>query len=130
MTASAKGRRARLLVVDRHADTAESLQLVLDMLGYTVDVALDAATALTLAARQPFALGFVGINLPDVDGYTLAGRLRTIGNPRVLVALTGHGSPRDLERATAAGFHDHVLKPAGVAQLENVLTRFLASDPA
>ena len=128
MSGSSGDGSPRLLVVDGHADTAESLQLVLEMLGYGVDVALDGVTAMALAARHTFGLGFVAINLPDLDGYTLAGRLRTIGNPRALVALTGHGASKDVERATTAGFDAHLLKPASVEQLEDVLSRFLASE--
>jgi CheY-like chemotaxis protein len=44
-----------------------------------------------------------------------------------LIALTGYGHVEDRERATAAGFDDHLLKPASVEQLENVLARFLAN---
>jgi CheY-like chemotaxis protein len=119
----------RLLLVESKADTAESLHLLLEMLGYAVDTALDAATAAALARRHAFALGFVAINLPDEDGYALARRLRAAGSPRVLVAMTGHGSVKDVERVTAAVFDAHLLEPATVEQLENVLNRFLANDP-
>jgi CheY-like chemotaxis protein len=118
-----------LLVVEAHADTAESLQLLLETLGYVVHVALDAATALVLADRYTIDLAFVAIGLPDVDGYTLARRLRALGRPRVLVALTGYGHDADRQRATDAGFDDHLLKPATVEQLETVLARFVKSQP-
>ncbi len=121
-------RPASLLLVDRHPDTAESMQLLLEALGHRVVVAHDAATALELAATTALDAAFLAINLPDLDGYTLAGRLRALGRPRVLVALTGYGHPEDRRRAAEAGFDDHVLKPATVEQLENLLARFLADD--
>ncbi len=117
-----------LLVVEAHADTAESLQLLLETLGYVVHVALDAATALVLVDRFTFDLAFVAIGLPDVDGYALARRLRALGRPRILVALTGYGHDTDRQRATDAGFDDHLLKPATVEQLETVLARFVKSQ--
>lgn len=125
MSAPSPADAARILVVDGHVDTAESLQLLLETLGYAADVAHGGASALALAARTAFALGFLAINLPDMDGYTLARSLRAGGNPRALVALTGHGFPTDRARATAAGFDAHLLKPASVEQIEAVIVRFV-----
>ena len=115
-----------LLVVDGNADTAESLQLLLEALGYIVHVALDAMTALGVVDSQPVELAFIAIALPDLDGYTLARRLRTGERPRVLIALTGYGQADDRTRALDAGFDDHLLKPATVEQLEGVLARYIA----
>jgi CheY-like chemotaxis protein len=117
---------ANILVVDGHADTAEGLQILLASLGHSVHVAFDAATAVALASERAFDLGFLAINLPDMDGYTLARRLRSGGSPRALVALTGHGFAKDRERAIDAGFDVHLLKPATVEQLEAVVARFVA----
>jgi CheY-like chemotaxis protein len=122
----ARDEAGAILVVDGHADTAEGVQLLLETLGYSVHVALDGETAIALASQRAFALGFLAINLPDMDGYALARLLRTHGSPRALVALTGHGFAQDRERATAAGFDAHLLKPATLEQLQDVLTRFVA----
>jgi CheY-like chemotaxis protein len=119
-------RSASLLIVDRHVDIAESMQLLLEALGYRVYLAADAATALALAEATALDAAFLAINLPDLDGYALARRLRALGRPRVLIALTGYGHADDRRRAADAGFDDHVLKPATVEQLENVLARFLS----
>ena len=114
-----------LLVVDGNADLAESVQLLLQTYGWIVHVALDAATAMTIFERHPIALAFIAIALPDVDGYTLARRLRAAQRPRVLIALTGYGRASDRRRALDAGFDDHVLKPATPAELEAVVTRYV-----
>ena len=116
-----------LLVVDGNADLAESVQLLLQTCGWVVHVAPDAATALTIVERRPIALAFIAIALPDLDGYTLARRLRDTGPPCVLIALTGYGHAEDRRRALEAGFDDHVLKPASLAQLEAVVTRYVRS---
>jgi DNA-binding response OmpR family regulator len=116
-----------LLVVDGNADLAESVQLLLQTYGWIVHVALDAATAMTIVERHPIALAFIAIALPDVDGYTLARRLRAVERSCALVALTGFGHAEDRRRALDAGFDDHVLKPASLAQLEAVVTRYVRS---
>jgi CheY-like chemotaxis protein len=117
--------RPELLVVDRHGDLAESLKLLLETLGCVVHTALDAATAMTLVERHPIELAFIAIALPDVDGYTLARRLRARNRPRVLIALTGYGQAGDRRRALDAGFDDHVLKPASPEQLEAIVARYV-----
>jgi DNA-binding response OmpR family regulator len=116
-----------LLVVDGNADLAESVQLLLQTRGWVVHVALDAATAMTVVERRPIALAFIAIGLPDVDGYTLARRLRETARPCALIALTGYGHAEDRRRALEAGFDDHVLKPASPAQLEALVTRYVRS---
>jgi CheY-like chemotaxis protein len=121
-------RAVSLLIVERHVDTAESMQLLLEALGYRVLLAADATSALAIVETTELDAAFLAINLPDLDGYALARRLRELGRPRVLIALTGYGLDEDRRRATEAGFDDHVLKPASVEQLENVLARFLATD--
>jgi DNA-binding response OmpR family regulator len=116
-----------LLVVDGNADLAESVQLLLQTCGWVVHVALDAATAMSIVERHPIALAFIAIGLPDVDGYTLVRRLRETARPCVLIALTGYGHAEDRRRALDAGFDDHLLKPASLAQLEAVVARYVRS---
>jgi CheY-like chemotaxis protein len=117
-----------LLVVDGNADLAESVQLLLETCGWVVHVALDGATAMSLVEQRPIMLAFIAIALPDVDGYTLARRLRAAQRPRALIALTGYGHAEDRRRALEAGFDDHILKPATLAQLEAVVARYVGSS--
>jgi len=53
------------------------------------------------------------IGLPEFDGYELAARLRAMPGLRSmpLVALSGYGQAQDREKALAAGFDRHVVKP-------------------
>jgi DNA-binding response OmpR family regulator len=118
-------RPAELLVVDANADLAESVKLLLETRGWVVHVACDGATAVDLLDRHPIALAFIAIALPDVDGYTLARRVRSSRRPCALIALTGFGHAEDRRRAFEAGFDDHLLKPASLAQLDAVVTRWV-----
>ena len=58
-----------------------------------------------------------------MNGYEVAQRLRT--QPELddvlLVALTGYGAPSDVTAARAAGFDEHLIKPAELAKLEKIL---------
>jgi PAS domain S-box-containing protein len=120
----------QLLLVDDNVDAAEMLGAVLQSRGCIVQVAHDAAAALQLAATQHFDAAVLDIGLPVMDGYELAARLRALDTMRgaLLIALTGYGQASDRERALAAGFDHHTVKPVDLRELENLLRR--AGGPA
>ena len=122
--ASAQPRRHIVLVED-NADARETLRELLTIAGHRVEVAADGPTGLqtVLASRPEVAL--VDIGLPRMDGYELARRVRSeaSGYRPFLVALTGYGLPEDRERALAAGFDAHLVKPVDHAVLDDVLAR-------
>ncbi len=114
-----------VLVVNDNEDALEVLCTALELLGFRSYAASDAAEALGLveAVKPSFAL--VNIGLPVMDGYELAGKLRrTDGLERLkLVAVTGYGQQADKERARAAGFDEHLVKPISLEEVESVLAR-------
>ncbi|WP_229507916.1 response regulator [Massilia sp. Dwa41.01b] len=65
----------------------------------------------------------VDIDLPDMDGYQLASLLRGQAETQgaCLIAATGYGQERDRERARAAGFAHHLVKPLDMAALVKIL---------
>jgi CheY-like chemotaxis protein len=64
--------------------------------------------------------------MPRMDGYEAARRIRALGRPIVLVALTGWGQDEDRERSLEAGFDHHLTKPPDPDALE----RLVADCPA
>lgn len=116
---------ARVLLVEDNPDTADSMVLLLEMLGHRVDLAPDGASALALAAARIPEVMLVDIGLPDIDGYEVARRVRANDAlaPVVLVALTGYGQREDRERAFAAGFDHHFVKPVDPDELNAFLVR-------
>ena len=117
-------RHRRVLVVDDNQDAALTLALSLDLSGHQTSIAHSGRGALeTLASFQP-DVAFVDLGMPGMSGYDMAKVIRA--DPALagitLVALTGHGSPEDKERARAAGFHFHLTKPVEFSEVENILT--------
>jgi CheY-like chemotaxis protein len=109
----------RILLVDDDDTARLSLRLVLEAFGHTVEEAADGHEGLVKAlAWRPDAV-VVDLEMPIVDGYSLARRVReAIGQNIRLIALTGHDEP---ERALAAGFDDHLLKPVDPEQIHQRL---------
>jgi signal transduction histidine kinase/CheY-like chemotaxis protein len=111
----------RVLVVEDNVDNRESLVLLLEQLGHAPTAAADGPDALERLAGEPFDLAIIDIGLPGMDGYELARQVRaTLGSSAYLVALTGYGQPEDRARARAAGFDDHVTKPADLGGMERI----------
>ncbi|MEX1364231.1 MAG: ATP-binding protein [Nannocystaceae bacterium] len=113
----------RILVVDDNEDAAQMLALVLRKRGYEVRTAFDGQQTLELAGASEVEVVLLDIGLPDIDGFEVARRLRAApaGRTYTLVALTGYGQPHDRERALAAGFDHHLVKPVAIEKLLTLL---------
>src|SRR5688572_4262565 len=125
-------RRGRVLVADDNRDAAESLGMVLRLMGYEVAIAFGGAEALEAAAREKPRAAIVDIGMPGMSGHEVARRMRleAWGRHAVLVALTGWGQDSDKQAARAAGFDDHLTKPVDPDDVEAVLSRLLGDAPA
>ena len=126
-------RCCRVLVVDDNRDAAESIAIVLKLAGHDVHTAGDGTEALGLATIHLPEVVVLDLGLPGIDGYEVAERLRELPGLRhaMLIALTGYGSERDRERAHAAGFDLHLVKPADPQRIAHAIEeRTGASDAA
>jgi PAS domain S-box-containing protein len=114
----------RVLVVDDNVDAAESLAALLALQGHATRVAHDGNQALAAAHDFRPEIVFLDIGMPGKDGYQVARELR--GQPEtrqaVLVALTGWGAQDDRARTRSAGFDHHLTKPAGLADVEGLMS--------
>jgi CheY-like chemotaxis protein len=121
--------RRRVLIVDDNQDAAQSLCLLLQMLGeHEVRIALNGAQALAIAAELRPEIVLLDLMMPGMDGFEVAARMRREpwGRDIRLVALTGWGQEDHRRRTREAGFDRHLTKPADVVALEDVLCAPLA----
>jgi len=114
----------QILLVDDNEDAAGALADALEELGHSVKVAHDGPAALVLLETYFPDIAFLDIGLPAMDGYELARRIRCerrLAGIR-LVSITGYGQPSDRERASAAGFDLHLVKPVDLELVEQAIT--------
>jgi signal transduction histidine kinase/HPt (histidine-containing phosphotransfer) domain-containing protein/FixJ family two-component response regulator/HAMP domain-containing protein len=119
-----------VLLVEDHPVNRQVLAAQLEAIGFRVDTAGDAAEALERFAGGRYGLVFTDIQLPHVDGYELARRLRDAerasGLGRTpLLALTASALQGERERCRAVGMDDVVTKPTTMAVLAGTLRRWL-----
>ena len=118
----------RVLVVDDNRDSAETMEMLLQLSGYTVRTAYDGPSALPVVEEfQPDVI-LLDLGLPGLTGYEVAQRVQqmSLGRRPLLVAMTGYGQQGDRQRTRAAGFDHHLVKPVDLEMLQQIL----ASLPA
>jgi CheY-like chemotaxis protein len=121
---AATGPSVRVLVVEDSIDSAETLGELLTRWGHDVRLAHDGASALGVAREFRPQVILLDIGLPDMDGYSIAHRLRDEHlRGEVLIALTGFGEAQDRARAEAAGFDRHLTKPVEPEKLRELVRR-------
>jgi CheY-like chemotaxis protein len=116
-------KHCRILVVDDNQDSADSLAMLLHMLGHEVKTANDGERALDAATEFRPDVAILDIGLPKMNGYDLAKQIREQPWARdvVLVALTGWGQEQHRRRSAESGFNHHLTKPVEFEVLQQIL---------
>ena len=121
--ASAPASALDILVIEDNVDGAETLAAVLELQGHQAHIATDGVSGLRRAHELRPDVILCDIELPGLDGYEVARRLRSEGsmaNTR-LIALSGFAGADDKRLAFEAGFNAHLAKPVSVEDLDALL---------
>jgi CheY-like chemotaxis protein len=115
----------RVAIVEDNKLQAKSLAMLLEMMGYQVRTASDAASALRMMAEFIPQVALIDIGLPGLNGYELARQVRSMPQLRdiTLIAQTGWGTDDDRQQAREAGFQHHLTKPIDHQRLEKILAQ-------
>lgn len=115
-------RTLRVLVVDDQREVADGLAELLALSGYEVAAAYGGEEALEVDERhRPHAV-FLDLDLPDLDGRTVARRLHERrATPPLLVAVSGFGGERHFARSREAGIDHHLVKPVDLNEVLELL---------
>jgi len=113
----------RVLVIEDHRDGADTLRLLLELLGYDARVAYTGPEGVQAAEEWLPEVVLSDIGLPGLNGYDVAAALRQ--NPAtaqaVLVATTAYGTWQDRARCLKAGFDCHLTKPLNLTVLQEII---------
>jgi PAS domain S-box-containing protein len=122
----------RILIVDDNTDAADSLGLLLRFKGHETHVVYSGKDALASVESFKPDVAVLDIGLPEMNGYDLARQIRTMPQAKGLrlIALTGYGQTEDQQRAYAAGFDGHLVKPVTLAALEHAMAGMPHAGPS
>lgn len=119
----------RLLLVEDHEELWDFLSRRLQRRGFEVTVATDGQQGLDRARELKPDVMLLDMNLPIVDGWTIARTLKaepaTAGIP--IIALTAHAMSGDRQKALDVGCNDYHPKPVVFAQLLTQIENLMRS---
>lgn len=116
-----------ILIIEDNEQNRYLILFMLEKAGHTVIQARDGFEGITLAKQDVPALILLDIQLPAMDGYTVAGELKKI--PALvdvpIVAVTSYAMVGDRERALAAGCVGYIEKPINPETFVDEVHKFL-----
>jgi signal transduction histidine kinase len=115
----------RVLIVEDDPDQRELWLLALSDLDAEILSAKDGVEALKMVADGRFDVCILDLNLPDISGYDLLQQLLSLHSEKrpLTIALTGFGRPEDEAKVKAAGFDYHIVKPAEISLIQQIISQ-------
>jgi len=122
----------KVLYIEDNPDNMVLVKRALESRGYKLLEALTGLKGVTLAESEEVDLILLDINLPDIDGYEVARRIRSSKNKRALtyipiIAITANALKGDSEKALASGCDVYMSKPINIRELWARVEAFIPS---
>ena len=119
---------ADILYIEDNPGNRMLVRRILEVEGYSVKEAVDGPSGLEVAAQEQPDLILLDINLPEIDGYDLAKRIRGMSHLHnvPILAVTANVMQGDRERALEAGCDGFIPKPIDVDKLPEQVKSALA----
>jgi two-component system cell cycle response regulator DivK len=112
---------SNILYIEDNPDNMMLVKRALESRGYTLLEAKNGIEGVTAAEKNELDLILLDINLPDIDGYEVARRLRGSVKPTLaytpIIAITANALKGDAEKALAAGCDVYMSKPINIREL-------------
>jgi signal transduction histidine kinase/ActR/RegA family two-component response regulator len=126
MPLPADGRR--VLLAEDNPVNQEVARLMLESLGYSVDVVEDGRGALQAIAEHNYVAALMDCQMPELDGYEATRELRrreqSDNTHLPVIAITAHAMVGDAEKCFAAGMDDYLSKPVRLNDIRRVMQRW------
>ena len=108
-----------ILIADDNEDLAQSLSVLLKMVGYESEVAHDGEEALRRAMQHTPDVVLLDIGLPGLDGFQVAERMRDVDRLKSvqIIAISGYPPEMFKARSGKTGFDRHLVKPVDFSVL-------------
>lgn len=124
--------RPKILYVEDNSDNMTLVKRALESRGYEFIWAVNGVQGIEMAENHTPDVILLDINLPDIDGYEVARRLRNSGKSYLvyvpIIAITANALRGDAEKALAAGCDVYMAKPINIRELWARVEGFLTSE--
>ena len=121
---------ARILVIEDNPANMQLMIYLLRAFGHDTFDAMDGEAGLAVAKRELPDLILCDLQMPGIDGYEVARRIRLDADLKTvpLVAVTAYAMAGDREKVLAAGFNGYISKPINPELFLGQVEAFLPSD--
>lgn len=117
----------KALVAEDNATNQTLLKYTLGQWNLDYDLAESGVQAIELIQKNKYDIVLMDIQMPVMDGYEAARRIRKNINTVVpIVAMTAHVLPTEKEKCIKAGMNDYISKPLKEAELLGLLKKYLS----
>ena len=117
----------RILVIDDDPSVAEMIAEAVRSVGHDAVVALDGTEGLRLLESAAVQGVFLDLVMPGLGGLAVLSRIRSRFPHVPVVILSAHAGDEETREAMALGASEVIMKPAGLAQFTDVLSRLTRS---
>ncbi len=111
----------KVLLVDDNKINLLFMNGILQQLGCSVDSAKDGLEALVLIEQNSYDLALIDINMPIINGFELAKKLKQQNCGFPLIAVSAYADQEKINEARGAGFDAYLSKPVGEAELREII---------
>jgi len=122
---------SNILYIEDNPDNMMLVKRVLESRGYTLFQAMNGFDGVASAEREEIDLILLDINLPDIDGYEVARRIRNSSKHTLayvpIIAVTANALKGDAEKALSAGCDVYMSKPINIRELWTRVEAFVPS---
>lgn len=121
-----------VLYIEDNPDNMRLVQRALEGRGYNLLKAMRGLDGVAMAESEQVDLILLDINLPDIDGYEVARRLRVSSKPELrnipIIAVTANALKGDAQKALDAGCDVYMSKPINIRELWARVEAFVPSS--
>jgi len=122
---------SNILYIEDNPDNMVLVKRALEAHGYTLLQAMNGLDGVNAAETQEIDLILLDINLPDIDGYEVARRIRSSAKRSLaytpIIAVTANALKGDAEKALSAGCDVYMSKPINIRELWARVEAFVPS---
>jgi CheY-like chemotaxis protein len=115
----------KILLVDDHEVNQLVGQASLEQFGLNVVIAENGLIAVQKAQEQKFDIIFMDLQMPVMDGFKAAQKIREFDKTTPIIALSAAVMIKDKERTKEVGMNEHLAKPFDLKQLKEIVSKYL-----
>ena len=100
-----------ILIIDDEKEICESMKMILEYEGYSVDYSTSALKGLNLAEEKQISCLLLDIQMPEMSGFEVLKKVKEANPSLSVIIISAHGSVENAIKATRLGAFDFIEKP-------------------